>query len=363
LKSLCVLLLTALLAAAQRAKPVFDPETKEGLLIQHIQQERDRAEKLRYLEQFAVQFPTHPAIAWVYDQLQPVYLEVKEYDQAMRLGGLLLAIEPGNIEAAKIALRAAEGKRDPQTLQRWAERSWDIAAKRPQDPEAKQLQVFAEFCLHAAAIENPDAKARIALLQNLDRRNPRSAFAASLPGELYQAYVQAGENDRAIDIADRALHNDPNNVDMLLAVAQHHFRREDARDRDKVVQYTTQLVRVLETKPRPEYVKEEDWAARKAQVLGMANYMGGVSSSLLNQHGKADTMLRAALPYIKDNQPMLAAALYLLGLANYRLAESGVRGRAVDALRFTRQCAAIRSSYQEQALKNIEAIKSEYNLQ
>jgi len=361
LKSLCVLLLAAVLAVAQRAKPVFDPETKEGLLIQHIQQERDRTEKLHYLEQFAVQFPTHPAIAWVYDQLQPVYLEVKEYDQAMRLGGLLLALEPGNLEAAKIALRAAEAKRDPQILQRWAERSWDAAAKRPQDPEAKQLQTYAEFCLHAAAIANPDPKARITLLQSLDRRNPRSAFAASLPGDLYAAYVQIGDNDRAMEIADRALRNDPNNVDMLIGVAQHHFRREDSRD--KVLQYTTQLVRVLETKPRPEHVKEEEWAVRKAQMLGMANYMGGVSASLLNQHGKADTMLRAALPYLKDNQTMLAPALYLLGLANYRLAESGVRGRAVDALRFTRQCAAIRSSYQEQALKNIEAIKSEYNLQ
>lgn len=361
MKSLCVLLLAAVLAVAQRAKPVFDPETKEGLLIQHIQQERDRTEKLRYLEQFAVQFPTHSAIAWVYDQLQPVYLEVKEYDQAMRLGGLLLTLEPGNLEAAKIALRAAEAKRDPQTLQRWAERSWDAAAKRPQDPEAKPLQVYAEFCLHAAALENQDPKIRIALLQNLDKRNPRNAFAAALPGNLYAAYLQAGENDRAMEIADRALRNDPNNIDMLMGVAQHHFRKEDARD--KVVQYTTQLVRVLETKPRPEHVKEEEWAAKKAQMLGTANYMGGVSSSLLNQHGKADVMLRAALPYLKDNQPVLAAALYLLGLANYRLAESGVRGRAVDALRFTRQCAAIRSTYQEQALKNIEAIKSEYNLQ
>lgn len=361
MKSLCVLVLAAALAVAQRAKPVFDPETKEGLLIQHIQQEKDRTEKLRYLEQFAVQFPTHPAIAWVYDQLQPAYMEEKAYDQAMRLGGLLLTLEPGNLEAAKIALRAAEAKRDAQNLQRWAERSWDAASKRPQDPEAKALQVYAEYCLHSAALENPDPKARVALLQSLDRRNPHSAFAASLPGELYQTYLQAGDNDRAIEIADRALRNDPNNVDMLMALAQHHFRKEDSRD--KVVRYTTQLVKVLETRGRPEHIKEEDWVNRKAQLLGMANYMGGVSSSLLNQHGKADTMLRAALPYLKDNQPMLATALYLLGLANYRLAESGARGRAVDALRFTRQCAAIRSTYQEQALKNIEAIKSEYNLQ
>jgi hypothetical protein len=33
-----------------------------------------------------------------------------------------------------------------------------------------------------------------------------------------------------------------------------------------------------------------------------------------------------------------------------------------EALRFNELCAAIKSTYQEQALKNIAAIKSEYNL-
>src|SRR5229473_3574346 len=143
-KRLCILALSVGLAAAQRSKPAFDPETREGLLIEHIEQERDSDEKLRYMEQFAVQFPSHPAIAWVYDQLQPAFLKVKEYEQAMRIGSLRLAIEPGNLEAAKIALRAAEAKRDQEAMLKWAGRSWDVAAhvtaKRPQDAEAKQLQ-------------------------------------------------------------------------------------------------------------------------------------------------------------------------------------------------------------------------------
>ena len=96
----CLLFAAAALMTAQRARPEYDPETKDGLLIQHIQQEQDTAEKLRYMEQFAAQYPSHPAIAWVYDQLQPAYLQAKEYDQAMRVGVLLLAIEPENLEVA-----------------------------------------------------------------------------------------------------------------------------------------------------------------------------------------------------------------------------------------------------------------------
>jgi hypothetical protein len=118
-----VVVLTAGLMAAQRAKPVFDPETKDGLLIQHIQQESDPKEKLRYLEQFAVQYPSQPAAAWVYDQLQPVYFAQKEWDLAMHIGTLRLAIEPENLEAAKIALRAAEAKLDPEQTAMWAQRA------------------------------------------------------------------------------------------------------------------------------------------------------------------------------------------------------------------------------------------------
>jgi hypothetical protein len=55
------------------------------------------------MEQFAVQYPSHAAIPWVYDQLQPAYLQVKDYDQAMRIGVLRLGLEPDNLEAAKMA--------------------------------------------------------------------------------------------------------------------------------------------------------------------------------------------------------------------------------------------------------------------
>jgi tetratricopeptide (TPR) repeat protein len=363
-KTLLAVLLAAT-AMGQRSKPVFDPETKEGLLIQEIQQERDPVERIRFLEQFAVQYPSHPAIAWVYDQLQPAYFEMKEYDHALRIGGLRVAIEPGNLEAASLALRSAEAKHDSELVSRWANRAWEAASKaaarQPADAEAKQLQAYAVYCLHTTALEASEPRERIALLRALEKMDPTGPFASTLPGEIYSAYIQLGDHDHALEVAEAALRVDPANTDMLLAAAELHFRKEDARD--KVVAYCRQLVDLLEKKAKPENLSAEEWEKKKARVLGMANYMGGVSSSLLNQLGRADTMLRASLPSLKDNPNMEATALYLLGLANYRLAESGSRTRAMDALRFTERCAAIKSPYQAQAIKNIASIKSEYNLQ
>src|SRR5271168_2322528 len=151
----CLLLAAAALAFAQRPRPDYDPETKDGLLIQHIQQEQDPDEKLRYMEQFAAQYPRHPAIAWVDEQLQPAYFQSKEYDQAMRIGGLLLAIEPENLEVATMGLRAAEAKHDREQTVKWADRLWQVSTAvagrgGAEAAQAKQARTYAESCTYAA---------------------------------------------------------------------------------------------------------------------------------------------------------------------------------------------------------------------
>ena len=164
-------------------------------------------------------------------------------------------------------------------------------------------------------------------------------------------------------MAEKGLKTDPENVDMLMAVSNHYFHKDSVRDRDLVVSYTTRAVAVID-KARPAAMSDDEWIRKKFKTLGIAYYMGGMSSSLNSNFAKADTLLRAALPYLKDNAAEEAATLYHLGMANYRLAESGAdRNRPVDALKFMRRCAAMKSPYQQQAQKNVDGIRSEYNLQ
>ncbi len=359
-------LLTAVFAAAQHPKPAFDPETKDGLLIQHIQQETDGVEKLRYMEQFAAQYPTHAAAPWVYDQLQPVYLASKEWDQAMHIGELRLAMEPGNLEAGKISLRAAEAKGDPQLVAKWADRVWTVAASLiaksgPAAADAHTTQEYAEFCLYSAAERTTDLHERLALYKQLDERNPSSKYAQKLPVEFFRIYREIGPQDKAIETAERLMQSDPDNVDPIMYLADLHFHKDTPKEREKVIALTAKAIEILEKKPRPESESEADWPAKKAQVLGTAYYMGGVASSMNGMYARADQMLRVALPSIKDPS-IEAGVLYHLGMANYKLADKGGPSRSMDALKFMRRCAAIRSPFQEQAMRNIEGIKSEYNL-
>ena len=367
MRTLTISLLVTLAAAcvsAQRPKPVFDPETKDGLLIQHIQQESDPAEKLRYMEQFAVQYPSHPAAAWVYDQLQPQYLSMKEWDQAMHIGTLRLAIEPDNLDAGKIALRAAEAKHDAEQTAQWAERVWRIADRvgakgGASAADAHSTANYAEFCLFSAAQQTSDAHARLDLLKSFEQHGVNGDYERKLSLEYLRAYREVGPEDKAREAAERVAQDDPENVDALLFLAEHYFHLENAPGREKALGYAVKTIEAVDKKSQSE--SGEDWTARKAQALGMANYIGGVSSSLAGNYVKADVFLRAALPYIKD-QAMEATMFYHLGMANYRLADKGGPSRSMAALQYMRRCAAIRSPFQEQAIRNVEGIKAEYNL-
>jgi tetratricopeptide (TPR) repeat protein len=367
-RRLLLLSLTAGVLLAQRPRPAYDPETKDGLLIQHIQQETDATEKLHYMEQFATQFPSHQALAWVYDQLQPAYVQIKEWDQAMHIGTLRLAIEPDNLEAAKIALRSAEAKHDPEQMVKWADRVWQVAStlsakNGPSASDAKTAETYAEFCVYSTAMASPDLKARLELLRHLEHGMPSSQYAQGLTSEYFRIYRQLGDEEKSIELAEKGLKTERDNVDMLMFLAEIHFRKDTPHDRQLVLSFTTQVIETIDRTQRPQSVSEGDWERKKAQMLGFANYMGGMSNSLNHTYAKADVMLRASLNYVKDNEAQNAAALYHLAMANYRLAEAGNdRSRPVDALRFMRRCAALKGPFHDQAVKNIEAIKAEYNL-
>jgi len=366
-KTLTISLLLSLAAGslyAQRPKPVVDPETKEGFLIDHIRQERDQAEKLRYMEQFAAQFPGHPAAAWVYDQLQPTYFAMKEWDQAMHIGTLRLAIEPENLEAGKIALRSAEAKHDAEQTAQWADRVWKIAAAvsakgGANAADGRETASYAEFCLFNAAQETQDAHARLELLKLIDQHGATQDYEKKVTIEYLRIYREIGPEDKARETAERVVQQDPENIDALEFLAESYFHKDTPHDREKALAYALKVLEAGEKKR--DGASDPDWDSRKVQVLGTANYIGGVSSSLMGNWVKADVMLRAALPTVKE-QGVEAMVLYHLGMANYRLADKGGPARSMAALQYMRRCASIRSPFQEQAIRNVEGIKAEFNL-
>lgn len=363
---------TAGFATAQRHKLTINAETPEGQLLQQIGQESDAAKKLALLEKFAAEHPKHEGIAWVYAQMVTAYSKANQYDKALDAGEKLLAMDPADLEIAHESLKAAEAKKDPDVVIKWATKVSDAARKVAQTPKpsdedaaeewktqvdfAKQLDVYTEYSIYALALQTADPRKKIQLIDALEQRNPQSQYLPQIANQRFLAYVQAGESEKAVALAEKILEKDQSNEEMLLAVADHY--RAGKKEPDKVVALCTKALEVLGSKPKPEGIAEADWERRKTQLSGRAHWMIGLVQAGRNNWTEADRALRASLPGIKDSPAMTAEALFYLGLANFRLGEKECeKTRILDAYRFTQQSAAIRSPYQGAARTNLKAFQ------
>ena len=362
--------------AGQRHKLTdINTETPEGAMLAQIGQEADAAKKTELMEQFVEKFPKHQGAAWVLSQLQPAYLKTGDADKAMAAGEKLLAIDPEDVEVAHSCLKAAETKKDPDAIKKWAVRTSEIARKvvaSPQPKEAdeveewkrrvdfsKQVGTYTEYSLFANGMQQQDARKRIELLEALLQINPDSQYVPQMMN-LYFVSLSQVDRAKAAAVAEKALEKDPQNEDMLLAVANHYY--EGKRDLAKAQKYADQLISVLPAKPAPQGVGAADWDKKKNLILGISYWMTGVLASNSKNWPLADKNLREALPRIEQDRNLTAEALFHLGLANYQMGDKGDSKKIIDAVNFNAKCAAIPSPFQAQARKNLAAIRSQYHI-
>jgi hypothetical protein len=368
------LLIIAGAFGADRHKIDVDAESDDGILLQRIQQEPLAKRKLALLEKYAVQFPRTTSIAWVYEQLLPIYVEAKELDKVMATAESLLAVDPYDVDAADAALHAAESLKDTALVQKYAALSWDLASKaakskRPSDPDdvpdwtkqvefAKQLMNYAEYVLSNQAMTESDPQKKADLLHLLELRNAQSKFLIAARSKPVHIDLAAMSPEKA----ERLLADDPENVDYLMNVADYNMRRD--HDLQKVLNYSIRILDLMPRKSRPEGTTPDEWERKKVKYIGAANWMVGVIHGKQGRYSLSDRYLRASLSYIRDNSQALAAAYFYLGYDNYALAgEFRDRSKAVEAVRFSRLCVAIDGPFQPLAQKNLDVLRNEYNIE
>jgi tetratricopeptide (TPR) repeat protein len=364
------------LAAAQRHRPAaVDSGSPEGQLLQKIEEEADDAKRSGLLEQFASQYPQYESIAWIYEMMSTTYTKAGQPDKAIEAGEKLLAIDPADLDAAHACLKAAEAKKDPALVLKWSAKTSELARKVAQTPQptaedevegwkarvdfAKQVDVYTEYALYAAALGTTDSKARIQLGEALEQRNPESEYMPMLADVVFAAYLQAGNAAGGYAFAGRVAAHNQASPEILLAAASGSMERKDP---DKAIALSQKALAAVQKKPKPDGVDAAAWQTWKTQFSGRARWILGVSYAAQRKWSAADEALRAALPAVKSDQNMYAQALFYLGLANYGLASGGQLERARDALRFSEECAQIPGPFQSPARGNVRAISSEFRL-
>jgi tetratricopeptide (TPR) repeat protein len=359
---------------AGRHKLEIDPETKAGFTLQQIKQERSVAKKLELMIQFSDEFPKDENLPWVLEQLQSAYFDARQFDKVIAAGDRLLAFDPADIDAANQNLKAAEESKDLETIHKHARVAWltaDSAMKSSKPGSMAQpdwdkqvdfcrsVKNYSEYAIFALAPKDNQEK-RTEILKWVEELNPKSTYltgAKQPAGNTLTA--NAASSAEAVRQAQETITSDPNNVDALAVLSEH---ANEVNDFGHVLQYTGKLIELL-SGPRPQELTDADWKLRKERYMVPALWLNGITNSLRNNYSQADRALRAVLPYIRGNATLLGTGLYHLGYVNYQLAEKGEPNRVFEALKFNQECAQIKSNYQEQALKNIAAIKSEFNIQ
>jgi tetratricopeptide (TPR) repeat protein len=343
-------------------------DTPDGKILQQFMQADDEAKKTALLEQFAEQFPKADATPWALEQLLGIYVKANQPDKILTVGEKLLAMDPDETEAALQCLKAAEAKHDLELVKKYSALASTLARKmmaapQPADADqvetwkqevnyATQVDTYGEYALYRAGIETRDPKVAIEFGELLPQRYPNGKYAGKLDPALFLAYRQTGQDAKALEVAERVLATDQTNEDMLLVAADNYLQNK--KSPDKVHAYCAKLVEIMSAKAKPEGVADDAWTARKSAVIGMAHYMNGKLYFNENKFPQADQELKASLPAVESNPASKGEVLFLLGFSNYSMK------KPQEAANYYRACSVVKSSYQANAAKNLQVIKTEY---
>jgi len=287
------------------------------------------------------------------------------------LAGALPA-SAGELETSYQQLRDAVSKKDAAEVKQlasatWAEAQLVLETKPPEEKSdrdtwnarltyAREIQEYAEFALYSTAIGSP-AATQVDLFSALEQQNPKSKYLGNGYGPYVAALAQTGATARIPAIAEKAIANFPEDEDLLLILADTAMTR---RQVDRAGNYAERVITVMGKHPKPEGMTAADWDRKKAQFLGRSYWIAGLVHSERRQYYQADKDLRAALPYIKENNAMLGPALFNLGVASYQLGREGMnRIQILDGARFSEQAAAIAGPHQQQAWTNAHLMRAE----
>lgn len=262
-----------------------------------------------------------------------------------------------DVESALQNLKTAEANKDLDGIKKWAATAFAGAHKLEAAPDqaayAKQVETYADYALYSVVAQSRDPKVTIDFASALEQTDPKSEYVPKAEDALFIAYRQSGNNDKALEVAEKVLATDQSDEDMLLAMADHYLQTK--QQPEKVHAYCARLVQLMATKQKPEGVSDADWTARRDLITGLAHYMGGKLYYEEAKYPQVDEELRAALPLVKSNQAVEAESLYYLGFANYKME------KPQEAANYYRECAAIKGPLQATAAKNLQGIKTQFH--
>jgi tetratricopeptide (TPR) repeat protein len=332
----------------------------------------DPAAKLKLIEAFSAAHPDGDLQILADEQYVNYYLNAKQYDKVFEYGDKLFALDPDNFSNAINMVRAANEKGDTDRLFSAGEKASGIlqrfkvqsppAGTSPDAWKAEQQQKlesvkdnrdYIEQSLMNAAYRQKDANKKAALLVRFANFFPDSPNAGQVLGAAAITYQQAQNRPKMLETANGALEKDPNNIGILLLLADDYS--EKGEQLDKAETYAKKAASLCDTAKKPEGVSDADWQKQINLQKGLAfSALGQIDLQRKLNPAAVDSLTKAA-PLLKSNAAVYARNQYRLGFAYLNLKKTGEAKQA-----FT-DAASVDSPYKGPAqdkLKSIAAAKA-----
>jgi tetratricopeptide (TPR) repeat protein len=327
----------------------------------------DASQKLSLLEQFAQAHPEDDYQIVADEQFVNYYLSAKQYDKAFDYGNKLFALDPDNYANAINMIRAANEKGDTDKLYSYGEKANSILQRyknssapagtdaetwqRARDQKLASLkddQDYVRQSLYRAAYNVSDPTKKAGYFERFAKMysdTPEGAQALAMAAISYQ---QAQNRRKMLEVANGALAKDPNNITMLLILADDFS--EKGEQLDKAEAYAKKAASLTETAKQPEGVSDDQWKQQLAMQKGLALSALGQIDIEKKLNAQAVEQLTKAAPLLKSNPVSYARNQYRLGFAYLNLK------RNADAKQAFTEAASVDSPYKGPSQQKIAEI-------
>lgn len=220
--------------------------------------------------------------------------------------------------------------------------------------EMSNPQQDAKFKLFQQVPENQFAK-KIALGEDFLRTYKDSPYRQPVFAALTVTYIQAGQPEKGYAAGANAIELDPNDIRTMAVLCQTMARlyssgAPDAAQRlASAERYGSQAVQTAAFLKKPVHVSDQEFNARKNDVLAMAHSGLGLVDLRKGNYPQAIVELEQAIRMDNKKDP---TNLYLLGVANQNSSHFEAAAEAFS------RCASLPGNLQETCKQGMHAAKT-----